>query len=133
MTEPLTVTVALYQLDHLSARFRHELPGVGVTPPGVEFFTGVDHARVGIDLPLREWTTLGRPGTVTLTIQPGTVPPASADRPHKVGDPDPTPNLGVGGYCGARDHGGPICTWQQNHSGPHVAGDGQIVVATWEQ
>lgn len=137
MTETLTVTVALYQLDHLSARFRHELPGVVATPPGFDLITGVDHARVGIDVPLREWAALGRPGTVTLTIEPGTVPPASAVHQYLAGEEDPTPILEPDSYCNAPFGTGAAggaryrCTWAHGHDGPHVAGDHRVILAVW--
>lgn len=127
----LTFDVVLYQLDHLSARFRHEQT-VALAPENIEMRLVDDHARVGIDLPLRDWITLGRPSTVTLTIDNAA---ASAAPQYKADDPDPTPELAkYEDYCRARgrEHGS-SCTWQAGHDGPHVAGNGEIIIETWEQ
>lgn len=50
----------------------------------------------------------------------------------RAGDPDPTPDYPDAGYCGARSPGdGRTCTWQAEHEGAHVAGNGQIAVEVW--
>lgn len=55
-------------------------------------------------------------------------PSASPEDTCKVGDPDPTPN--VGPYCLAVR--GPFtCTRHPQHSGQHLAGAGNSVAATW--
>lgn len=130
MTTPtLTYTVHLYQLDHLGARFRHAQPDIVVVPSNVEYVpTGVEEiARAGIDLPLRDWIALGRPGVLELEITPANTP-----SPYRVGDPDPTPNLPMANYCTRQSPGiKHQCTWGRGHHGDHVAGDGQIILAVW--
>ena len=68
MTDQLTVKVALYELDHVAARFR-----AAADPSNA--ITGIGrHALVGIDLPTGTWTDLGRPSTITLTIEGDNTP-----------------------------------------------------------
>ena len=133
MTAPLTVTVDLYELDHVAARFRAADLHTEANPAidaGI-----VRHARIGIDLPTRDWTALGRPGTLTLTIAHAS---ASAAQQYNVGDPDPTPwdlpesyrcgaTYGIG-YAGGALHS---CNLDKQHRGRHVAGNGEIIVETW--
>lgn len=71
--------------------------------------------------------------------------PASPLPAHRVGDPDPCPDLPDDQMCLAEDPGGDDrsryrCTWPAGHADPclpgafrtwHVAGDGRRVVATW--
>ena len=61
MTQLGPVTLNLYELDHQTARFRHE------PPVSIDTIT-TDHARVGLDLPLRTWHDLGRPTTIKTTV-----------------------------------------------------------------
>lgn len=125
-----TYTVHLYQLDHLGARFRHEPPGELFVDSGFEArLIGVDQiARAGIDLPVRDWVDLGRPGTLELAITTTSTP-----RPYKVGDPDPTPDVPDGTPCehASRASSRLKCTWDRGHHGDHIAGNGQIILAIW--
>lgn len=54
---------------------------------------------------------------------------------YQVGDPDPTPYL-KRGFCGddqVSDFESRFCcTWPEGHDGPHVAGNGETIVAVWE-
>lgn len=54
----------------------------------------------------------------------------------KVGDPDPTDAhlVGVAAddyFCDVPDRSGALCSRQDGHSGRHVAGDGDTVLAVW--
>jgi len=52
---------------------------------------------------------------------------------YQVGDPDPTPDHLPDGQSCFADVNSFICTWEREHEGrPHVAGDGEIVVAVWD-
>ena len=142
----LRYEVVLYQLDHLSARFRHEPPTAAQIPEHLELRPAdksgreglppfEDHLRVGIDLPLLDWTRLGKASKLTITLD--IAPLVSAQQQYRVGDPDPTPDRPDGTPCGERlrdEVGGTAhCTWERGHDGAHVAGDGISIVAWWEQ
>lgn len=58
--------------------------------------------------------------------------PVPADGVVRAGDPDPTPDMPVDDYCGTLGpHEHRSCTWPVGHEGPHVAGNGQIVMEVW--
>lgn len=52
---------------------------------------------------------------------------------YRVGDPDPTPNLAEGEpYCTAETGPGWFCNWHRGHRGAHVASNGTLITAVWD-
>lgn len=125
-----TATVVLYQLDHLSARFRYEGPSSVVVGPGIEMQVTEQHDVLGLDLPLRQWVRAGRPATLTLTID---TTPASAEPDWAVGHEFTGDRTGTCTSDSHPDGGGFSCVRPRDHVGKHLAtSPGGIVIATWD-
>lgn len=91
---------------------------------------------ITIDLETGAWLsettiTVEQGQRVAASILPGTTP-EQVGKWYKVGDPDPTPDEWETYEECEATKGGAMCTWLKGHDGiPHVAGDGNTIVAVW--